>query len=175
VPAYDYLCDNCGHRFEVVHGVHAEGPTVCPSCGARRLRKAIVAPAVHFKGSGWAKKERRSIPVSAGSASGEAPSDRSDAADAGKEGDGTKPSTDGERGAKIATGSRGEKDRSRDKDSSGDKDSSRERDTNRHRDSSRQKGSDGDPAAARSSSSEGPDRGPSRTGSNKAAVSGGDN
>jgi predicted nucleic acid-binding Zn ribbon protein len=28
-------------------------------CGSGPIRKAISAPAVHYKGSGWAKKERR--------------------------------------------------------------------------------------------------------------------
>jgi putative FmdB family regulatory protein len=59
MPLYDYDCAACGRRFEVVHGVHAERPTVCPICGKGPIRKAISAAAVHYKGSGWAKKERR--------------------------------------------------------------------------------------------------------------------
>jgi putative FmdB family regulatory protein len=59
VPLYDYDCSNCGRRFEIIHGVNADSPAVCPLCGGGPVRKAIVAPAVHFKGSGWAKKERR--------------------------------------------------------------------------------------------------------------------
>jgi putative FmdB family regulatory protein len=59
VPIYDYDCAECGRRIEVVHGVHAPGPTHCPNCGGGPLKKAIAAPAVHFKGSGWAKRDRR--------------------------------------------------------------------------------------------------------------------
>lgn len=59
MPLYDYDCSACGRRFEVVHGVHAEGPTVCPICGKGPIHKAISAPAVHFKGTGWAKRDRR--------------------------------------------------------------------------------------------------------------------
>jgi len=59
MPLYDYDCSACGRRFEVVHGVHVEGPTVCPICGKGPIRKAISAAAVHYKGTGWAKKERR--------------------------------------------------------------------------------------------------------------------
>ena len=59
MPVYDYDCAACGRRFELVHGVHAEPPTVCPLCGSGPIRKAISAPAIHYKGSGWAKKERR--------------------------------------------------------------------------------------------------------------------
>ena len=58
MPLYDYDCANCGRRFEAIHGVHADGPTACPLCGGGPVRKAITAAAVHFKGSGWAKKER---------------------------------------------------------------------------------------------------------------------
>lgn len=64
MPLYDYDCAACGRRLEVVHGVHAPGPMVCASCGGGPLRKAIAAPAVHFKGSGWAKRDRRVTPTS---------------------------------------------------------------------------------------------------------------
>jgi putative FmdB family regulatory protein len=59
VPIYDYVCVNCGHRMEVIHGVHDRGPALCPLCGGQ-VKKAFSAPAVLFKGSGWAKKERLS-------------------------------------------------------------------------------------------------------------------
>lgn len=59
MPLYDYDCAACGRRFEVIHGVHADGPTTCPVCGKGPVRKAITAAAIHYKGSGWAKKERR--------------------------------------------------------------------------------------------------------------------
>jgi putative FmdB family regulatory protein len=58
MPTYDYVCRACGHRIEVYHGLHATGPTQCPNCHSHSLRKAIAAPAVVFKGSGWAKKDR---------------------------------------------------------------------------------------------------------------------
>ena len=56
MPLYDYVCTNCGHEVEVMHSVHGHGPSVCSVCGGP-MKKAIVAPAVHFKGSGWARKE----------------------------------------------------------------------------------------------------------------------
>jgi putative FmdB family regulatory protein len=59
VPTYDYACAACGHRFEVIHGVHAPGPDTCPNCGQGPVRKAIAAPTVVYKGSGWAKLDRR--------------------------------------------------------------------------------------------------------------------
>jgi putative FmdB family regulatory protein len=66
VPIYDYLCSNCGETTEVIHGISAPGPRFCPACGAEgTLRKAFVVPSVHFKGSGWAKKDRSSASTKA--------------------------------------------------------------------------------------------------------------
>ena len=65
MPLYDYECAACGRTFEVIHGVHADSPTSCPSCGGGPVRKAITAAAIHYKGSGWAKKERHSTTKSA--------------------------------------------------------------------------------------------------------------
>jgi putative FmdB family regulatory protein len=92
MPLYDYDCAACGRRFEVVHGVHAEGPTVCPICGRGPIRKAISAAAVHFKGSGWAKKERR---ATATSGSSKVTGDGSLAEAGAKAGDGSESSGSG--------------------------------------------------------------------------------
>ncbi len=59
MPLYDYRCTACGDRFEVMHGVHAPGPESCPACGSGPVVKALAAPAIVFKGSGWAKIDRR--------------------------------------------------------------------------------------------------------------------
>ena len=59
MPRYDYRCTVCGHEVELLHGIHDPGPRVCPNCGAEgSMRKAFATPAVHYKGSGWAKKDR---------------------------------------------------------------------------------------------------------------------
>jgi len=57
VPIHDYVCASCGHTMEVMHSVHRHGPTTCPKCGGP-IKRAFGAPAVHFKGSGWARKDR---------------------------------------------------------------------------------------------------------------------
>ena len=57
MPTYDYVCANCGLEVEVVHSILGHGPSTCSACGGP-MKKAIVASAVHFKGSGWARKER---------------------------------------------------------------------------------------------------------------------
>jgi putative FmdB family regulatory protein len=56
MPTYDYRCTECGNEIEVRHGIDAAGPAKCGVCGGA-MRKALSTPAIHFKGSGWAKKD----------------------------------------------------------------------------------------------------------------------
>jgi putative FmdB family regulatory protein len=59
MPIYDYMCTACDHRTDILHGINDPGPNFCPSCGAEgTMRKQFSAPTIHFKGSGWAKKDR---------------------------------------------------------------------------------------------------------------------
>ena len=57
MPIHDYVCVECGHSMEVMHSVHGHGPAVCPNCGGA-MKKVLAAPSVHYKGTGWARKER---------------------------------------------------------------------------------------------------------------------
>ena len=105
MPIYDYVCRNCGHVLEVIHQVDASGPAGCPVCGGE-MRKAVSAPAVVFKGSGWAKKDARS---SARTAAGSAKSDDTESVKSGAEAkpavaaDGSpKPAATGESSSKPA-------------------------------------------------------------------------
>ena len=98
MPIYEYGCSACGHRAEILHGINDAGPSFCPACGAEgTLRKGISAPAVVFKGSGWAKLDRRSATRSAapetkdGGSEAKAPAGGDDGATAGQK-DGPKPS-----------------------------------------------------------------------------------
>ncbi len=96
MPRYDYACAACGRRFEVVHGISEDGPTSCPLCGEGPVRKAFAPPAIHFKGSGWAKKERRATaaPSSAKTTSSDGSGDGSGSASPAPT-DGTASSSDG--------------------------------------------------------------------------------
>lgn len=59
MPIYEYVCTACDHIADILHGVHDPGPHFCPSCGVEgTMRKRFAPPAIHFKGSGWAKKDR---------------------------------------------------------------------------------------------------------------------
>ena len=63
MPLYDYRCVACGREVEVMHGIHDGGPAACEACGGA-MRKALSPPAIHFKGSGWAKKDARASTAS---------------------------------------------------------------------------------------------------------------
>jgi predicted nucleic acid-binding Zn ribbon protein len=43
--------------MEIMHSLHGHGPDACPLCGAP-MKKTFGVPTVHFKGTGWARKER---------------------------------------------------------------------------------------------------------------------
>jgi putative FmdB family regulatory protein len=97
MPRYDYACAACARRFEVVHGISEEGPSSCPLCGEGPVRKAFAPPAIHFKGTGWAKKERRATAAPARSASSDGGGERQPASDgAGSRSDGDGASAGGD-------------------------------------------------------------------------------
>jgi putative FmdB family regulatory protein len=59
MPIYEYACTACDHRTDILHGLNAPGPQFCPSCGKDgTMRKLFAPPTIHYKGSGWAKKDR---------------------------------------------------------------------------------------------------------------------
>jgi putative FmdB family regulatory protein len=52
MPLYEYQCDSCGHRFEVIQKFADAPIEACPRCGGR-VNKLQSAPAFQFKGTGW--------------------------------------------------------------------------------------------------------------------------
>ena len=54
MPTYEYLCQSCGHRFDVLQKITDEPLTRCPSCKRAKLKRVIGAGlGVIFKGSGF--------------------------------------------------------------------------------------------------------------------------
>jgi putative FmdB family regulatory protein len=61
MPTYEYLCDACGHQFELFHSIMADPQRKCPECGKLKLRRLIgPGAAIVFKGSGFYKTDYRS-------------------------------------------------------------------------------------------------------------------
>jgi putative FmdB family regulatory protein len=52
MPLYEYQCDACAHRFEVIQKFSDPPLDTCPKCGGV-VRKLLSSPAIQFKGSGW--------------------------------------------------------------------------------------------------------------------------
>jgi putative FmdB family regulatory protein len=52
MPLYEYECDACQHRFEVIQRFSDPPVSSCPVCGSS-VRKLLSSPAIQFKGSGW--------------------------------------------------------------------------------------------------------------------------
>jgi putative FmdB family regulatory protein len=84
MPLYDYRCTACGQEVEVMHGINDSGPDSCESCGGT-MRKSLSPPAIHFKGSGWAKKDAATASSkSSTTQAGSSAAASSDGKDAGK-------------------------------------------------------------------------------------------
>ena len=52
MPLYEYQCDKCAHRFEVIQKYSDAPIDVCPKCGGP-VKKLLSSPAIQFKGTGW--------------------------------------------------------------------------------------------------------------------------
>jgi putative FmdB family regulatory protein len=97
MPFYDYVCTKCGLRIEVMHSVHGNGPSACSACGGA-MKKAVSAPAVHFKGKGWARQDRAITTQVAKERAANAAASSSEGTSSGEgasPGQGTAPSTTG--------------------------------------------------------------------------------
>ncbi|HEY6057249.1 MAG TPA: FmdB family zinc ribbon protein [Candidatus Limnocylindrales bacterium] len=78
MPIYEYVCSACDHRADILHGRHDPGPHFCPACGkSGTMRKTFAPPAIVFKGTGWARKDRAASTRSATKSSARAGEDGS--------------------------------------------------------------------------------------------------
>jgi len=60
MPTYDYVCNNCGHRFEEFQSMSADPLKKCPQCKKNKLERLIGTGAgVIFKGSGFYETDYR--------------------------------------------------------------------------------------------------------------------
>jgi putative FmdB family regulatory protein len=52
VPIYEYECQTCHHRVELIQKVSDAPLAECPKCKGA-VKKIIAPPALQFRGSGW--------------------------------------------------------------------------------------------------------------------------
>jgi putative FmdB family regulatory protein len=106
MPLYEYQCEDCDHRFEVIQK-YADPPLEkCPKCGGP-VRKLFSSPAIQFKGSGWYITDyARKGSAGAGSDSdGGAPADSASKAEKTDKGDTTEKSGKAEKAEKSGASS----------------------------------------------------------------------
>jgi putative FmdB family regulatory protein len=53
MPLYEYQCDACGERFEVIQKFSDAPLDICTECGKGPVHRLLSSPAIQFKGSGW--------------------------------------------------------------------------------------------------------------------------
>ncbi|MFN9271555.1 MAG: FmdB family zinc ribbon protein [Planctomycetia bacterium] len=90
MPTYDYVCDGCGHAFELFQSMTDSVKKTCPKCKKPKLRRLIGAGgAIVFKGSGFYQTDYRSESYKKGAAADGGSSGKSDNAksDGGKKSD----------------------------------------------------------------------------------------
>jgi putative FmdB family regulatory protein len=53
MPLYEYQCEACHQRFEVIQKYSDAPPETCARCGKGPVQRLQSSPAIQFKGSGW--------------------------------------------------------------------------------------------------------------------------
>ena len=80
MPIYEYMCDECGVRFERMQAVTEDPVQVCPECGGQ-VRKLIQPVGIIFKGAGFYVTDNRAKKSTTRDASSSAPSSEKKTAD----------------------------------------------------------------------------------------------
>ena len=59
-PLYDYECQACDHKDEIIVDVDSTGLRKCPECGAKQYKRQITGgTGVHFKGKDFPGNDHR--------------------------------------------------------------------------------------------------------------------
>jgi putative FmdB family regulatory protein len=53
MPLYEYECDACGQRYELIRKFSESELDACTRCGKGPVRRLMSSPAIQFKGTGW--------------------------------------------------------------------------------------------------------------------------
>ena len=68
MPLYEYQCQSCNERMEILQKISDPPYSHCPKCGGE-VKKLISSPAIQFKGSGFYKTDYASSSSSSSSSS----------------------------------------------------------------------------------------------------------
>lgn len=58
MPTYQYLCESCGHRFDIFQHFADAPLTTCPNCSGQ-IHRVLFPAGIVFKGSGFYKTDSR--------------------------------------------------------------------------------------------------------------------
>ena len=80
MPLYEYQCQACGQRFEVIQKFSDPPADKCTKCGKGPVERLFSSPAIQFKGTGWyitdyAKKSATEATTKTATSSSETKSD----------------------------------------------------------------------------------------------------
>ena len=56
MPLYEYQCQQCAERVEILQKISDPPYSHCPKCGGE-MKKLLSSPAIQFKGSGFYKTD----------------------------------------------------------------------------------------------------------------------
>lgn len=62
MPIYEYQCQDCQHKLEVMQRMSDSRLTTCPTCGEESLRKLVSAVGFQLKGTGWYETDFKGKP-----------------------------------------------------------------------------------------------------------------
>ena len=58
IPIYEYVCNACGTKLEIIHSIKSSPKKKCPKCDKMKLIRLISKGAcIIFKGKGWTRTE----------------------------------------------------------------------------------------------------------------------
>ena len=62
MPIYEYQCQDCQNKLEVMQRMSEALLKICPACGKEALRKLVSAVGFQLKGTGWYETDFKTKP-----------------------------------------------------------------------------------------------------------------
>ena len=81
MPIYEYQCQACEYKQEIMHRISEEPSKECSSCGKNELKKLISAVGFQLKGTGWYETDFKNKGTSKAEGSSGDPSSNKKASD----------------------------------------------------------------------------------------------
>jgi hypothetical protein len=58
MPTYDFYCEKCDKKVEIVRSIKDDSEVPCPECKTKMWQQLSINEHVVFKGDGWARKPK---------------------------------------------------------------------------------------------------------------------